>query len=404
MTTAPQELLKEYVQSQHFTSTAEIMTAMKEMFRDVVQTVMEVEMDEELGRERCQRAETTSAPNYRNGYTKKTVKTQLGEVEIKVPRDRNGSFEPKIIGKYSRNAEGMEEKILALYSCGMSQRDIAEQIKELYDVEISPDLVTKITEKIMPEVTAWQNRPLEAVYPFIFMDAIRYKIREDHRYVTKAAYVVLGITMDGRKDILGVWIGEHESSKFWLNVLNDLKNRGVLDVYLFCTDGLCGMMEAIRAVYPQSRLQRCIVHQIRSSTRFVSWKDIKHVVADLKKIYTSVTLDEAEENLLQFSEKWRNQYPSCVKSWEENWEVLSTFYEYPPEVRKIIYTTNIIEGLNRQFRQITKNKPCFTNDDSLRRMLYLASQRITKRWRTRCQNWDLALSQLEILFSGRAVG
>ena len=403
MNTAPQELLKEYVQSQHFTSTAEIMTAMKEMFRDVVQTVMEVEMDEELGRERCQRSETSSAPNYRNGYTKKTVKTQLGEVDIRVPRDRNGSFEPKIIGKYNRNADGMEEKILALYSCGMSQRDIAEQIKELYDVEISPELVTKISEKIMPEVTAWQNRPLEAVYPFIFMAAIHYKVREDHRYVTKAAYVVLGITMDGRKDILGVWIGEHESSKFWLNVLNDLKSRGVMDVYLFCTDGLCGMMEAIRAVYPQSRLQRCIVHQIRSSTRFVSWKDIKQVVADLKKIYTSVTLDEAEENLLRFSEKWRKQYPSCVKSWEDNWEVLSTFYEYPPEVRKIIYTTNIIEGLNRQFRQITKNKPSFTNDDSLRRMLYLASQRITKRWRTRCQNWDLVLSQLEIMFSGRAV-
>ena len=402
MNTAPQELMKEYVQSQHFTSTAEIMTAMKEMFRDVVQTVMEVEMDEELGRERCQRAETSCAPNYRNGYTKKTVKTQLGEVDIRVPRDRNGSFEPKIIGKYSRNADGMEEKILALYSCGMSQRDIAEQIKELYDVEISPDLVTKITEKIMPEVTAWQNRPLEAVYPFVFMDAIHYKVREDHRYVTKAAYVVLGIAMDGRKDILGVWIGEHESSKFWLNVLNDLKSRGVLDVYLFCTDGLCGMMEAIRAVYPQSRLQRCIVHQIRSSTRFVSWKDVKQVAADLKKIYTSATLDEAEENLLRFSEKWRKQYPSCVKSWEDNWEVLSTFYEYPPEVRKIIYTTNIIEGLNRQFRQITKNKPSFTNDDSLRRMLYLASQRITKRWRTRCQNWDLVLSQLEIMFSGRA--
>ena len=404
MNTAPQELLKEYVQSQHFTSTAEIMAAMKKMFRDVIQTVMEVEMDEELGRERCQRSETSSAPNYRNGYTKKTVKTQLGEVDIKVPRDRNGSFEPKIIGKYSRSAEGMEEKILALYSCGMSQRDIAEQIKELYDVEISPDLVTKISEKIMPEVTAWQNRPLEAVYPFIFMDAIHYKVREDHRYVTKAAYVVLGITMDDRKDILGVWIGEHESSKFWLNVLNDLKSRGVLDVYLFCTDGLCGMMEAIRAVYPQSRLQRCIVHQIRSSTRFVSWKDVKQVAADLKKIYTSVTLDEAEENLLRFSEKWRKQYPSCVKSWEENWEVLSTFYEYPPEVRKIIYTTNIIEGLNRQFRQITKNKPSFTNDDSLRRMLYLASQRITKRWRTRCQNWDLVLSQLEIMFSDRAAG
>ena len=403
MMTAPQELLKEYVKSQHFTSTAEIMSAMKEMFRDVVQTAMEVELDEELGRERCQRAEESdTTPNYRNGYSRKTVKTQLGEVDIKVPRDRKGTFEPKIIGKYSRNAEGMEEKILALYSCGMSQRDISEQIKEMYDVEISSELVTKITEKIMPEVTAWQNRPLEKVYPFIFMDAIHYKVKEDHRYVTKAAYVVLGITMDGRKDILGVWIGEHESSKFWLNVLNDLKSRGVTDVYLFCTDGLCGMMQAIQAVYPKSRLQRCIVHQIRSSTRFVSWKDIKLVVADLKKIYTAVTLDEAEENLLQFGEKWRKQYPSCVKSWEENWDVLSTFFEYPAEIRKIIYTTNIIEGLNRQFRQITKNKPSFTNDDSLRRMLYLAAQRITKHWKSRCQNWDLVLSQLELMFADRA--
>lgn len=233
MQPVPQDLLKEYVQSQHFTSTTEIMEAMKEMFRDVIQTVMEVEMDEELGCERCERSdEPEGVPrNYRNGYTKKTVKTQLGEVDIKVPRDRNGSFEPKIIGKYDRNADGMEDKILALYACGMSQRDIAEQIKELYGVEISPELVTKISEKIMPEVTAWQNRPLEPVYPFVFMDAIHYKVREDRRYVTKAAYVVLGVTMDGRKDILGVWIGEHENSKFWLNVLNDLKSRCVLDVY-----------------------------------------------------------------------------------------------------------------------------------------------------------------------------
>lgn len=406
MNTAPAELLKEYVQSQHFTSTADIMAAMKELFRDVIQTVMEVEMDEELGRQRCQRLEAAEGEprNYRNGYSKKTVKTQLGEVDIKVPRDRNGSYEPKIISKYDRNAEGMEEKILALYACGMSQRDIAEQIKELYDVEISPELVTKISEKIMPEVTAWQNRPLESVYPFVFMDAIHYKVKEDHRYITKAAYVVLGITMGGRKDILGVWIGEHESSKFWLNVLNDLKSRGVKDVYLFCTDGLCGMLQAIEAAFPQSRLQRCIVHQIRSSTKYVSYKDIKTVVGDLKKIYTSVTLEEAEGNLAAFAEKWRKQYPSCVKSWEENWEILSTFFEYPLEIRRIIYTTNIIEGLNRQFRQITKNKPSFTNDDSLRRMLYLASQRIIKHWHARCQNWDLVLSQLQLLFADRAVG
>ena len=366
MNAAPQELLKEYVQSQHFTSTADIMAAMKEMFRDVIQTVMEVEMDEELGRQRCERSEAAEGEprNYRNGYSKKTVKTQLGEVDIKVPRDRNGSYEPKIISKYDRNAEGMEDKILALYACGMSQRDISEQIKELYDVEISPELVTKISEKIMPEVTAWQNRPLENVYPFVFMDAIHYKVKEDHRYITKAAYVVLGITMDGRKDM---------------------------------------MLQAIEAVYPQSRLQRCVVHQIRSSTKYVSYKDIKQVVTDLKKIYTAVTLEEAESNLAAFSEKWRKQYPSCVRSWEENWEILSTFFEYPMEIRRIIYTTNIIEGLNRQFRQITKNKPSFTNDDSLRRMLYLASQRIIKHWHARCQNWDLVLNQLQLMFADRAV-
>ena len=292
----------------------------------------QVEMDDELGRERCQRSgeQTSQARNYRNGYSKKTVKTRLGEVDIKVPRDRQGKYEPKIIGKYDRNAEGMEEKILALYTCGMSQQDISEQIKELYNVEISPELVSKISEKIMPEVTAWQNRPLEKVYPFVFMDAIHYKVKEDHRYITKAAYVVLGITMDGKKDILGVWIGEHESSKFWLNVLNDLKSRGVMDVYLFCTDGLCGMMQAIEAVFSNSRLQWCIVHQIRASTRYVSYKDIKQVVADLKKIYTAVTLDEAENNLLAFEERWRGKYPSCVKSWEDNWEVLTTFPERAP--------------------------------------------------------------------------
>ncbi len=405
MQSAPQNLLNEYVASQNFTSTADIMDAMKTMFRDAIEQIMEAEIDEEFGRTRCQRTSEEGIPrNYRNGYTKKTVKTQLGEVPLKIPRDRNGEYEPRIIGKYSRNADGMEDKILSLYACGMSQRDIAEQIKELYGVEISPELVTKIGEKIMPEVTAWQNRPLEKVYPFVFMDAIHYKVREDHHYVTKAAYVVLGIPLEGQKDILGIWIGEHESSKFWLNVLNDLKSRGIMDVYLFCTDGLCGMMQAIEAVYPQSRLQRCIVHQIRSSTKYVSYKDIKHLMADLKQIYTAATLSEAEANLQCFAENWRTKYPSYVKSWEENWCVLSTFFEYPPEIRKIIYTTNIIEGLNRQFRQITKNKPGFTNDDSLRRMLYLASKRIMKRWRTRYQNWDLVLNQLSILFAGRDAG
>ena len=376
MELTPKELMKQYVDSQNFTSTTQIMQAMKELFRDAIQQVMESELDVELGYEKSERMSDSEndnlSKNYRNGYSKKTVKTQLGEIEVKVPRDRNGEYEPKIIGKYNRNADGMEEKILSLYACGMSQRDIAEQIKNLYDVEISPELVSKISEKIMPEVNDWQNRPLEEVYPFVFMDAIHYKVKEDHRYITKAAYVVLGINMEGGKDILGIWIGEHESSKFWLNVLTELKSRGVKDVYLFCVDGLTGFREAIEAVYPKAGIQRCIIHQIRYSTRFVSYKDIKALMADLKLVYTAVTEDEALNNLIRFKEKWSKSYPSCVKTWEDNWDILSTFFAYPAEIRKIIYTTNIIEGLNRQFRQITKNKPSFTNDESLRKMLYLA--------------------------------
>ncbi len=408
MSATPAELMKEYVNSQNFGSTTEVMAAMKEMFRDVLQQVMECELDNKLGYEKSERTsendETTVSKNYRNGYSQKTIKSQLGEVQVKIPRDRNGEYEPKIIEKYNRNADGIEEKILSLYSCGMSQRDIAEQIKNLYDVEISPELVSKISEKIMPEVTAWQNRPLENVYPFVFMDAIHYKVREDHQIVTKAAYVVLGITMDGCKDILGIWIGEHESSKFWLSVLNDLKSRGVLDVYLFCVDGLKGFREAISAVYPKAQIQRCIIHQIRYSTRFVGYKDIKQLMADLKLVYKAVTEEEALENLMTFKEKWGKKYPSCIKTWEDNWDILSTFFAYPPEIRKIIYTTNIIEGLNRQFRQVTKNKPSFTNDDSLRKLLYLASKNIVERWTQRCRNWDVVLNQLNIMFEDRIAG
>ena len=408
MSETPAELIKEYVNSQHFSSTTEVMTAMKEMFKDVLQQVMECELDNKLGYEKSERIsdndETAVSKNYRNGYSQKTIKSQLGEVEVKIPRDRNGEYEPQIIEKYNRNADGMEEKILSLYSCGMSQRDIAEQIKNLYDVEISPELVSKISEKIMPEVAAWQNRPLETVYPFVFMDAIHYKVKEDHQIVTKAAYVVLGVTIDGCKDILGIWIGEHESSKFWLSVLNDLKSRGVLDVYLFCVDGLKGFQEAISAAYPKSQIQRCIIHQIRYSTRFVGYKDIKQLMADLKLVYRAITEDEALENLRAFKEKWGRKYPSCVKTWEDNWDILNTFFAYPPEIRKIIYTTNIIEGLNRQFRQVTKNKPSFVNDDSLKKLLYLASKNIVERWTQRCRNWDVVLNQLNIMFHDRIAG
>lgn len=402
MSMVPKELIKEYIKNESFTSTTDIMNAMKELFKDVLQQVMECELDTALGYEKSQRLSKTSPEqkprNYRNGYSQKTVKTQLGEIEIQVPRDRNGEYEPQIIGKYDRNAAGMEDKILSLYACGMSQKDISEQIKNLYDVEISPELVSKISEKIMPEVDAWQNRALQSTYPFVFMDAIHYKVKEDHHYVTKAAYVVLGITMEGTKEILGIWIGEHESSKFWLGVLNDLKTRGVKQVYLFCVDGLKGFPEAIAAVYPRAEIQRCIIHQIRYSTRYVSYKDIKELMRDLKEVYQAINEEEARKKLQQFKEKWNKSYPSCVKSWEDNWEILSTYFSYPQEIRKIIYTTNLIEGLHRQFRQITKNKPSFTNDDSLRKMLYLASQKISAKWTQRCRNWDVILRQIELIF------
>lgn len=404
----PKETIQEFIREQNFASTTDIMEAIKDMFRDVLQEVMEAELDSELGYDRQARRsdpETEEmSKNYRNGYSKKTIKTQLGKVQINVPRDRNGEYEPQIIGKYSRNADGMEEKIISLYAAGMSTRDISEQIKSLYDIEISSELVSKITEKIMPQITEWQSRGLESIYPFVFMDAIHYKIRENHQIVSKAAYVVLGINMDGYKEILGIWIGENESSKFWLSVLNELKSRGVKDIYLFCVDGLNGFREAIGAVYPKAGIQRCIIHQIRSSSKFVSYKDIKPFMADLKLVYTAVTEESALENLMAFKEKWGKKYPAAIKSWEDNWDILSTFYAYPAAIRKIIYTTNIIEGLHRQFRKVTKTKSVFPNDDALKKMLYLASANIVKKWSLRYRDWDVVLNHLSILFEDRFAG
>ncbi len=407
MSIVPKEAIRDLIKQHNFSSTTEIMKEIKDMFRDVLQEVMEAELETELGYEKHERMskndEGKESKNYRNGYSKKTVKTQLGEVEIKVPRDRNGEYEPQIIGKYNRNADGMEEKILSLYAAGLSQRDIADQIKSLYDVEISHDLVSKISDKIIPQLNEWQNRPLESVYPFVFMDAIHYKIRENHQIVSKAAYVVLGVNMEGYKEILGIWVGGNESSKFWLSVLNELKSRGIKDVYLFCVDGLNGFREAIEAVYPQAGVQRCIIHQIRSCMKYVNYKDMKQFAADLKIVYTSVTEEAAMNCLMDFKDKWGTKYPAAIKSWEDNWNILSTFFAYPPAIRKIIYTTNIIEGLHRQFRKVTKTKSVFPTDDSLRKILYLASNNIAKKWTQRYRNWDMVLNHLALLFEDRQV-
>jgi transposase-like protein len=393
----PKELIKEFVRGENFKNTNDILASIKSMFGDVLEEVLQCEIDEKLGYDKHERRENNEPANYRNGSTKRKLKTQIGEVEISVPRDRNGEYEPQIIEKYQRKADGLDEKILSLYAHGMSTRDIQEQIKDLYDLDISSELVSKISEKIMPQVTEWQNRPLNEYYPFIFMDAIHYKIRENHQIVSKAAYVVLGINNEGFKEILGIWIGGNESSKFWVGVLNEIKSRGVKTVDLFCVDGLSGFREAINAVYPLAEIQRCIIHQIRASTKFVSYKHIKEFVADLKLIYSALNEEFALEKLFVFKEKWQKEYPSAVRSWEDNWDILSTFFAYPVEIRRIIYTTNIIEGLHRQFRKVTKTKSIFPNDDSLRKMLYLASQNITKKWTARYKNWDIIISQLEIL-------
>lgn len=392
------DLIKQLVKEQHFTSTTDVMNCMKEMFADVLQETLNAEMDDYLGFDKSQRrADSSQEKNYRNGSTKRTLKTQLGEVQINVPRDRNGEFESGIIGKYQRNADGLEERILSLYATGMSLNDIKDQIKQLYDVDISSELVSKITDKIMPVVTDWQNRPLDNYYPFVFMDAIHYKVREDHHIVTKASYVVLAINEEGMKEVLGIWVGASESSKYWTGVLNELKSRGVSKVSLFCVDGLTGFKEAIEAVYPTARVQRCIIHQIRNSTKFVSYKHIKEFMKDLKLVYQANTEEMALNQLSVFKEKWNKHYPSAVKSWEDNRDILSTYFDYPVEIRKVIYTTNIIEGLNRQFRKITKTKSSFPTDESLRKILYLAVEKISKKWTVRYRDWDKIMAQLRIM-------
>ena len=398
MSNLSKDLLREYIKEQKFTSSDDILKSLKQLFSDVLQEALEAELDESLGYGKYESSEN-KGNNSRNGHSKKTIKTELGPIEINVPRDRNGEFEPKIIPKHQRSVSGIEDKIIALYSTGMTTRDISEQIKELYDFDISAETVSNITNRILPLVSEWQNRPLEKKYSFVFMDAIHYKVREDKHIVVKAAYVVIGVDLDGYKEVLGIWIGANESSKFWLSVLNDLKNRGVEDVLIFCVDGLNGFKEAIGATFPFAKIQRCIIHQIRSSMKYIPYKDRKPFIADLKTVYTAVNEEMALDNLMILKDKWSNKYPTAIKSWEDNWDNLSTYFEFPSNIRKIIYTTNVIESLNSQFRKVTKTKLIFPNDESLMKMLYLAVQRVAKKWVRNYPDWDLVRNQLNIVFN-----
>ena len=355
--------------------------------------MLEAEMDASIGYVKNEKiADTTD--NKRNGYSTKTVKSQYGEFPIDIPRDRNGEFEPKIVQKYQRNISGIEEKIISLYARGMTTRAIHDQIQDIYGIDVSAEMVSKITDKILPEVKEWQLRPLNPLYPFVFMDAIHFKVRDDGRIVNKAAYIVLGVTLDGTKDILSITIGANESSKFWLGIMNDLKNRGVQDVLFFCVDGLPGFKEAINAVYPMAEIQRCIIHMLRNSFKYVSYKDIRKFSQDFKSLYKAPNEELALSELESLKEAWGTKYPYAISNWEANWDVIRPFYQFSDDIRRIMYTTNIIEGVNRQYRKVTKTKSVFTTDTSLEKILYLATQNIIKKWTQRYRNWDLVLSQL----------
>ena len=381
------------------------MEDIQELFKDMIASFvnqgLEGELDEELGYSKYD-FRNKDTDNSRNGHSEKTLKTSFGDVEIQVPRDRKGEFEPELIKKQQTTLTGdIEEKILSMYAKGMTTGDIEGHIKEIYGLDVSDSAISRITDKILPVVKEWQARPLQEIYAVVYMDAIHFHVRAEGQIVKKAVYIVLGLDMEGRRDVLGMYIGENESAKFWLTVLNNLKNRGVEDMLIVSVDGLTGFPDAIEAVYPKAEIQKCIIHQIRNTTRFVSYKDIKPLMADLKRVYAAVDEPAALAELERFEELWGKKYPKTVQSWRVNWAGLSTYFKYPAEVRKIIYTTNAIEGFNRQLRKVTKSKSVFPTDDSLLKMLYLAMVDITRKWTGRRQDWGLIHSQLEIFFADR---
>lgn len=382
----------------------DVNSIMRDMMSIILEGTLDAEMDEELGYSRYD-YKNKDTKNSRNGYSSKTMHTSYGDMDINVPRDRNGEFEPQVIRKYQNTiTQDMEEKIISMYAKGMSTGDIESHMRELYDIEISDSTISRITDKVLPLVKEWQERPLEEVYAVVFMDAIHYHVRCEGRIVKRAVYIAIGIDMSGCKDVLGMYVGENESAKFWLTIMNNLKNRGVEEILIACVDGLTGFPQAIDAVYPHAEVQQCIIHQIRNSTRFVSYKDLRRLMADLKLVYAAPSEETALEYLEEFASKWDAKYPKISKSWKEHWPTLSTYFKYPQEIRKIIYITNAIEGFNRQLRKVTKAKTVFPSDDSLLKMLYLAMIDITKKWTGHRKDWGQIHSQLEIYFEEQLAG
>lgn len=398
---ARRELISELLSAANVQSMDDIQDLFKETIAEFMQGSLEAELDEELGYEPYD-VKNKNTENSRNGHSKKTLRTSMGKVEIDVPRDRNGDFEPKILPKNQTSiSQDMESKIISMYAKGMSVTDIEKHIRDIYGLEISDTTVSRITDKVLPAAKEWQQRPLESIYAVVFLDAIHYRVRSEGQIVKKAVYIAIGIDLDGKKDVLGMWVGENESAKFWAGVLNNMRNRGVEDILIACTDNLTGFSQAIEAVFPKTDIQNCIIHQLRNSSKYVSYKDIKALMADLKKVYTAVDEEAALNALDEFAAVWDSKYPRISKSWYDNWVNLSTYFKFPQELRKLIYTTNTIEGFNRQLKKVTKSKSVFPTDDSLFKMLYLAMTDITKKWTGRRQDWSRIYAQLVIYYADR---
>ena len=362
---------------------------------------LDAEMDEHLGYKKNDNAGDNSG-NSRNGYTRKTVITDDNDtIEVQVPRDRNSTFEPVIIPKHEKRTPLFNDQIISMYSFGMSTRDIQRHLQQVYGVEVSPETISNITESVMADVREWQNRPLEKSYPILFLDALRINSRQDGKNVNKALYVALAINWEGRKEVLGLWLADTEGAKFWMSVLTDIKNRGTEDILIACMDGLTGFPDAVKAVFPDTHIQHCIVHMIRNSTKFVSYKDLKAVCRDLKEVYSAINAESGHEALEEFGRKWNDKYPMIQASWERNWNDLIEFFNYPKDIRRTIYTTNAIESLNFSLRKVTRNKSSFPDDDSIYKVMYLAIKNASTRWTMSIKDWALAVNQFAILFDGR---
>ena len=372
----------------------------KMLTAETIQTALDAELEEELGYSKYD-YKNKETSNSRNGHSRKTVQGSFGEMEIDVPRDRDGEFEPQLVKKHQTDVSSIEDKVIFLYSQGVSTRDIQKTMREMYGIEVDDSRVSKITDKLLPVIREWQERPLQAVYAMVILDAVHYSVRENGIVTKKAAYVAIGTDLEGKKDVLGIWLGATESAKYWLNVLTGLKNRGVRDILIVSVDGLSGFVDAIHTAFPDTEVQRCVIHQIRASTRYVSYKDIKAFTADLKPIYKAATEELALSALDELESKWGAKYALGVKSWRANWIELSTMFKYPAEIRTLIYTTNAIENFNRQLRKVTKTKSAFVSDDALMKMLYLATMGITEKWTMPIKNWPAILDHLMIYFGDR---